>query len=920
MRTWARRTREAFVAITGTGAGASAVLALLVLATVFVCVATPRASLSYRTTALRQLIAATPANGQAVVGSVAMPTLGGALGPLGQPDFSSITGLQFGPIGAELARHLRADGLPLTPGASWWGAAVNYVTAPGIPKSAYNGSTPPQLEVLDRSSLGKYSKLAAGQLPSTGSINPNGSSASFQVAVTTLTAAKFSLRPGSVIRLADSQAGSISTIYLHVTGILAPVSQSSSFWTADPDALRPSFNKTNAGGYWLGAIFVADSEVSDLESAVFTQNMTVTWDFPLSLKGVTANEAAALNNELTSGLTGAGVVTHTVVTPLTIGLAAAISGAVTEFVQVQSELGSLLALLYVSLTVVGLVVLLLGARLLAERWAGELALIRARGGARAQLAILTARAGALVVIPATVAGVLLGVAVTPGQDESLAWWLAGITAVVALAAVPWLAIRRAWTTGPAGDRADSAPPRESRLRRVVYDIVAVAVAVAGLVVLRLQGPPPPGSVNWYTSAAPVLVAVPVAVIVVRACPVLLRWLVRLAGRRRGVTSFVGFARATRASATIVLPAFALVLALGVIAFGAMLRTAVVTGDVAQSWRQVGADAVIDASGSNAPLTPAVLRDIEAVPGVRQAAAVTVTAGATAGGSTVGVLVINPVSYAKLVAATPARRFRAGPLSEPASGQVAGPIPALASPGAAGVIGGQKLLVGTTLIPIRIAATVRSTPGVPETGPFIVLPAWAADRALPPGSLVPNQVLVTGPVQAARLGAVVARQLPGATTITYRSAVLAALTGATLPRGAYTTFAEAAVAAAGFGAIILLIMLALGARPRELTLARLFTMGLSRWQARALVVAEALPAIAAAAIGGAVCAYALVPLVGPSIDLSPFTGSGVTVPLRADFAIIGYLAGCLVVLALATLFAQAAATRLRGVSRALRVGE
>src|SRR5215472_17702048 len=110
-----------------------------------------------------------------------------------------------------------------------------------------------------------------------------------------------------------------------------------------------------------------------------------------------------------------------------------------------------------------------------------------------------------------------------------------------------------------------------------------------------------------------------AIIVVRAYPVVLRWLVRLIGTRSGVTSFVGLARATRTSITAALPAFALVLALAVIAFGAMLRTAVVDGDVAQSWRQVGADAVIDTSLSNTPLTPAAQRAIAAVPGVRHAA-------------------------------------------------------------------------------------------------------------------------------------------------------------------------------------------------------------------------------------------------------------------------------------------------------------
>lgn len=186
--------------------------------------------------------------------------------------------------------------------------------------------------------------------------------------------------------------------------------------------------------------------------------------------------------------------------------------------------------------------------------------------------------------------------------------------------------------------------------------------------------------------------------------------------------------------------------------------------------------------------------------------------------------------------------------------------------------------------------------------------------------MPDLVLIVGAVDHARLSAVVAAVLPGATTITYRSSMLAALTGADLQRGAYVTFAQSAVAAGGFGAVIMLIMLALGARARELTLARLFTMGLSRGQARLLVSAEALPAIVAAAAGGGVCAWALVPLLAPSIDLSVFTGSTAGVPFHPDFTVIGYLAAALMVLALVTLFAQSLATRLRGVSRALRVGE
>jgi hypothetical protein len=55
--------------------------------------------------------------------------------------------------------------------------------------------------------------------------------------------------------------------------------------------------------------------------------------------------------------------------------------------------------------------------------------------------------------------------------------------------------------------------------------------------------------------------------------------------------------------------------------------------------------------------------------------------------------------------------------------------------------------------------------------------------------------------------------------------------------------------------------------------------------------ETLPAIAAAAVGGAVCALALVPLVGPAVDLAAFTGVPVAVPLHANLiAIVATAAG------------------------------
>jgi tryptophan synthase beta subunit len=108
------------------------------------------------------------------------------------------------------------------------------------------------------------------------------------------------------------------------------------------------------------------------------------------------------------------------------------------------------------------------------------------------------------------------------------------------------------------------------------------------------------------------------------------------------------------------------------------------------------------------------------------------------------------------------------------------------------------------------------------------------------------------------------------------------------------------AAAGFGGLVLLLSLVLGARTREMTLARLSTMGLRRWQAQLLLAAEMLPEVVAAAIGGAACAWLLTPLVGPSVNLAAFTGAGpgvtvVTAPVPLAVSAAGLVLASLLIL-------------------------
>ncbi len=119
---------------------------------------------------------------------------------------------------------------------------------------------------------------------------------------------------------------------------------------------------------------------------------------------------------------------------------------------------------------------------------------------------------------------------------------------------------------------------------------------------------------------------------------------------------------------------------------------------------------------------------------------------------------------------------------------------------------------------------------------------------------------------------------------------------------------------------LLLALVLGARSRDLTQARLATMGISRRQARLLGVVESVPAILVAAAGGIASAAALTPLLAPAISLAAFTGAGIGAPFRANpLALAGSAAG-LVALAAATIIIQVALASRRGPARALRVGE
>jgi putative ABC transport system permease protein len=897
MSTRWRRLRAAlgtgWVTLTGTGAAASAGFALLVFASVLASLAIPRESVGLRTEALHRVIAGSPSGDWAVTGTAVMESATGI--PLDP------TATDMATAGASLRAQLATAGMPVaSEPPAWSGLSASDVQLTGATRPA--GYGPPQFDLTYRAALARYSRIVAGRFPA------GGSTGVVQVAATTATAARFGLRVGTRLN-----AGPMPLV---VTGIIQPALPASAFWSADRLAATPLLTPASSAGppHWAGTLFIAPGALPLVEAGI-DPIMTATWWYPAALSQLTAGQAGGLETGLGS-LASSGATMNASGSPVTVTVTSPIPPILSPFITEENAVGPVLELLYVSLAVLGAVVVLLGAQLVAQRRAAEFTLIRARGAALHQLGGLVLRASVVIAVAAGAAATVLAIGLTPGDGDAAGWWLVGITIAVTVASPVLISVvpqrGAARVAGRREGAARRSGGRRPAARRIVIEVLLIAAAVGGLAVLRSQGPPS-GNGGLYASAAPVLVAIPVAVIVLRCYPPLARELARVAGLARGVVAFVGLARATRRPPGAVLPLFALVLVLAMVAFPAMVTASVTRSQVAASWEQVGADATVQAQ-SGQVITAALQRQISSVPGVVSTADAVFDAGFLPSGTELPVVFVDPDRYAAVVDEAPGPRF---PLAALARSAGSGPVPAVATAAAAQLIGKApaSVNVGTTTITIRLAGRAGTVPGASAAagGAAAVVPLQALGPS-PPG---PNLVLVAGPgLDAARLTAVVHRALPDA-VVTLRATALAALTTAPVPQAAAEALTQGVVAAAGFGVLVLLLSLLLTARTREVTMTRLATMGLRRWQAELMLAAEALPPVVAAGIGGVACAWLLVPLVGPSVNLAAFgvTGSvaAAVFPLAASAA--GLVAAALIVLA-----AQAVISYQRGSARALRISD
>jgi putative ABC transport system permease protein len=891
-------------------------LALLVGVCVFIALAGPALSLHTRSQALTRTLAGVATTDKTVQMSALWSDFtdpnGTSLQGQGQAQApGQLTQEELASSTRELAGGLTALHVPLAAGA--WASLTTslFVVASGAGPQAQAGANP-ELEVVYRDPLAGNAQVVAGTYAT--SAVPAGA---IGVTVTTQTAERFGWRPGSRLTLATRP----NPVRLVVTAIVRERGPGSAFWALDPTVAMPALNiPPRAASYWVGAVFADPGELGPVQDAFGQIAMTLNWLFPVAAGDVNADQAQGLSDDLSlavgalPALTGrfqASAGTLMVTSPLIADL--------NVFLATQSAVETVLLLLFVTLAVTGAAVIALAGRMIVARRDSELGMLRARGGSVRQLAAVTARGALVAAVPGAALGAVLAIAAVPGGRTMpwLGWWLASIAVAAALAGPPLIAAWRHRRPAPAVNPAliTTAETRGNPMawRRPVAEVTACVACVAGLVVLHDQGLPANGA-NLYLSAAPVLVAIPVVLIMLRLYPIAVRGLLALSARGTGATGFVALSGAVRASA--VLPAFALVLALGLASFAGMVADGIGRGEAAASWQSTGADAVIRQGPASHPVSPAAVRDIAAVRGVQQATAVWATSWQTTNGRPVTVLAVDPGGYAALTAGTPFPPFPAATLGR-ASGGAGGPVPVLASPAAAALLGrAARLFSAASMGPftVRVAGKLSATPALPGGGAFVVM----ALRTLPgrSGHPAPNLLLVNGSlINRAQLSAVASQAIPGS-TVTFRATVLASLAGSPLQHGGVVIITLTIGAAAALGLFIVLVGVALGSADRELTLARLVVMGYER--PVGLVLAEGMPAVLAAVLASAACAAALPRLVGSAIDLSAFSGTGAPVQLQPDVISLGLPAAVIMLLAVAALAAQTRTLRRRGVTGMLRV--
>ncbi|MCX5390765.1 FtsX-like permease family protein [Streptomyces sp. NBC_00094] len=932
-----------------TAPGAACFLALLVLVTAYLAAALPRSVAAYETEGLRHEIETAAPRNTVLDLTVEPPGLDldqdrreAGLAP-------AVLLRKRDALRARLPEPLRDD-----PRQTVYGVrTVKRVTGldPWLPKP---DGIPTEFVLSSPSDLTAHATLRQGRPAAGDKSRP-------EAVVTTATAKALGIKPGAVVHV-PRRSGE-EPIAVTVTGIVEPLGTESAYWAVEPLLHTPALAaivSSELKYYWQGALLLSPASAPVLIST--TGDPELYWRFMPTAGHLTGQDLARLDTALDAADGGPDLVKMRQVMGPTGTFVTELDAIVDSFRSMREAINPVVAVAVFGIGAVAAVVLAMTGGLFASRRDGELALLRSRGASLTGIGLRLLGETSAVAVPAAALGLAAAVATVRGPAGATTGTATGtgsataagsgvlsgfaggiplapsvlaavVVAALAMLVLPLRAVVLHRRPRLHGGRDDLLTARPSR-RRTVTELTLLVLAVGAVASLRLRGTGDSG--DHLVSAAPVLVGVIAALVLVRIYPLPLRWLARPARRLRGVVGPLALARAGRSSSTGALPLLALVLALTTAAFGGSVLAGVADARDRAALLATGADARIDGSVEWTPLPDGLTESVRGTAGVRDLAPVQVEygvalpshEGTSALPMSAPLVGVEPDSYTRLAKRTGFGPFPAALLASTGTGgkdAVADTdrvLPAIASPSVAERLGREPLeiVAAAGVFRVKVVAVRSTTPAL--TGADFLL-VNAADLV----HARPTALLVTGPsVDGAALRAVVTAKSDDF-TVTLRAEQRSTYVNSPLQSGAERIYAGAIGAGAGFAVVAVLLSLMQSAPERTTLLARLRTMGLTRKQGRRLLGLEALPQAFLAALGGMLVGWATVPLLAPGIDLfrlalatSPGLAPLDSAPLRADPWSLVLPALAVVLLTGAAAAGQAWWAGRRGSIKELRAGD
>ncbi len=694
-----------------------------------------------------------------------------------------------------------------------------------------------------------------------------------------------------------------------LTGIYEAKDPSAGYWNMVPSLLNPMVINDPERGDSVSPTAVIDAG-SGMTARTLTGKTSLMLWYKLQPDAATALNATELEAQLrqvagqsnslvsTSGGSGA---------PLT--LRSETADTIADVTERASTTNRILALLASGPLGVCLLTAVIAVRLVVDRRRNALALIAARGAPGFQLRATLMAEGLLLGIPAAAAGTAAALLLIPGAiTPSQFFW----PALAALAPAAIFASVKLTSD-------DDSPASAVKRRRRLVAEGAVVLAAAGAVTALFSRGNSTSTIDPVLSAAPLLIAVAVSLLVLRLYPLPLAWWARRQRTSPRLLSFLGPARSVRSAVAALVPVMALTVGVAVVVFSGTLLSTFRDGVTAAARYSVPADLVVETS----PLNNEQLEQIEAIDGVAAMAALSDFTSASpqfegTESNSRHVWLVDADALRKVQADYPGSIPDS--LLEELSSTTDGTLPMIASAGTGLEAGDEGEIRFYGEIDVSVSASLESI-SLLDTSNWVLMDRDTVRDRLDIEAVAGKLLIKLAPgadVQhVAKSIASISRVVAGQQTPTeYQERILESPSAKGLQLGLWTIVSFMGL----LSALIIIMTTLVNAPGRNRLIALLRTLGFPPTRDRGLLLWELVPPAAVALVVGTGVGLLLPTVVMPSIDLRTFTGGYLPVELVYDPVLLGSLLGGFVLVVLGSMMAAVAVGRRQRIATALRIGE